>query len=152
VALLALLWLVGAGVWNHPYYLAYFNEAAGKHPENIVVDSDYDWSQDYVEVAEKLRAMRVNEVNFGFVPWLNPYFEIWPGFPKIKPIQPLIPSPGWLVISPSANRLNQYGLMHRYPNLEPWWEHLTPVGKVGSTLFYYVPPEAIRLKQPAPAK
>ena len=60
--LAALLWLVGTGVWNHPYYLAYFNELAGRHPENIVVDSDYDWSQDYVEVAQKLRAMHVTEV------------------------------------------------------------------------------------------
>jgi hypothetical protein len=146
-ALVALLWLAGTGIWNHPYYLAYFNELAGAHPEKILVDSDLDWSQDYVEVAEKLRAMNVAEVNFGFVPWLNPYFEIWPGFPKIKPLQPLIPSSGWVVVSPSADTLNQYGLLHRFPNLEPYWDKLKPVGKVGSTLFYYVPPGSIRLKQ-----
>ena len=43
------------------------------------MDSDLDWSQDYVEVAERLRAMNVTEVNFGFVPWLNPYFEVVAG-------------------------------------------------------------------------
>ena len=146
-AVAALVWLAGTGIWNHPYYLAYFNELAGNHPERILVDSDLDWSQDYVEVAEKLRAMNVSEVNFGFVPWLNPYFEVWPGFPKIKPLQPLIPSSGWVVVSPSADTLNQYGLLHKFPNLEPYWDKLQPVGKVGSTLFYYVAPGSIRLKQ-----
>ena len=121
-AFAALLWLLGAGIWNHPYYLAYFNELAGDHPENIVVDSDFDWSQDYVEVAQRLRAMNVTEVNFGFAPWLNAYYQIWPGFPKIRPVQALIPAAGWTVISPSFDKLNQYGLLYRYPNLEPWWK------------------------------
>jgi 4-amino-4-deoxy-L-arabinose transferase-like glycosyltransferase len=149
-SLIVVLWLAASGIWKHPYYLAYFNELAGSHPEKILVDSDLDWSQDYVEVAERLRAMNVSEVNFGFVPWLNPYFEVWPGFPKIKPLQPLIPSSGWVVVSPSADTLNQYGLLHRFPNLVPYWDTLTPVGKVGETLLYYVPPGAIRLKQQAP--
>jgi Dolichyl-phosphate-mannose-protein mannosyltransferase len=147
VAILALLWLAITGVANHPYYLAYFNEMAGGHPENILVDSDLDWSQDYVEVAEKLRSLHATEVNFGLLPWLNPYFESWPGLPKIKTIQPLVPSPGWLVVSPSFDKLYQYGLMYRYPNLKPWWSNLTPVDHAGSMQFYYIPPESIRMKQ-----
>ncbi len=58
-ALIVVLWLAASGIWKHPYYLAYFNELAGSHPEKILVDSDLDWSQDYVEVAERLRAMNV---------------------------------------------------------------------------------------------
>jgi hypothetical protein len=147
---IALLWAAGTGLWNHPYYLAYFNELAGSHPENILVDSDLDWSQDYVELAEKLRALHATEVNFGITPWLNHYLEIWPGLPKTKPVQPLIPAPGWLVVNPSYDKLYQYGLNYRSPNLVPWWSKLTPVDHAGALQMYYIEPGAIRLRQPAP--
>ena len=143
-----LLWMAGTGLWNHPYYLAYFNELAGSHPENILVDSDLDWSQDYVELAGKLRSLNVTEVNFGVTPWLNHYLEIWPGLPKTKRVQPLIPAPGWLVINPTYDRLYQYGLNYRSPNMVPWWRKLTPVGRVGTLQIYYVPPEAIHRREP----
>jgi hypothetical protein len=145
---IALLWTAGTGLWSHPYYLAYFNELAAGHPEEIVVDSDLDWSQDYVEVAERLRALHATEVNFGLLPWLNPYFESWPGLPKIRPIQPLVPAPGWLVVSPSFDKLYQYGLMYRSPSLVPWWSKLTPTERVGSMQLYYIPPDAIRMRRP----
>jgi len=144
----AVLWVVGTGFWNHPYYLAYFNELSGSHPENILVDSDLDWSQDYVELAARLHAQHITEVNFGVTPWLNRYLEIWPGLPKTTTVKPLIPAPGWLVINPTYDKLYQYGLMHRSPNLVPWWSNLTPVGHAGTLQLYYVPPDAIRLRQP----
>jgi hypothetical protein len=112
-----------------------------------VVDSDLDWSQDYIEVAEKLRAMHVTEVNFGLWPWLNSYLEVWPGLPRTKVLRPAVPAPGWAVVGPSNDKLNQYGLLYRYPNIQPWWEHLTPAGKAGSMVFYYVPPGAIRMRE-----
>jgi hypothetical protein len=151
-ALLALLWFVGTGVVHHPYYLAYFNELAGSEPEKILIDSDLDWNQDYVEVAEKLRSMGVTEVNMGRAPELEPYLQIWPGLPKVLPLRPLVPVAGWAVVSITADKLTQYGLMHRYPNLTPWWDALTPVQRVGSTLFYYVPPGSIRLRQAPPSE
>ncbi|MCU1232610.1 MAG: glycosyl transferase, family 39 [Candidatus Solibacter sp.] len=148
VVALALFWAAGTGIWNHPYYLAYFNELAGSHPENILVDSDLDWSQDYVELTGKLHSLHATEVNFGVTPWLNHYLEIWPGLPKTKPVQPLVPAPGWLVVNPSYDKLYQYGLMYRSPNLVPWWSKLTPVDHAGALQLYYVPPGAIRLRQP----
>lgn len=144
----ALLWVAATGLWHHPYYLAYFNELAGSHPENILVDSDLDWSQDYVELAGKLRSVHATEVNFGVTPWMNRYLEIWPGLPKTKRVQPLIPAPGWLVVNPTYDKLYQYGLNYRSPDMVPWWSNLTPVDHAGTLQLYYVPPEAIRMKEP----
>jgi len=40
-----LVWMTISGARAHPDYLAYFNEFAGSHPENVLVDSDLDWGQ-----------------------------------------------------------------------------------------------------------
>jgi hypothetical protein len=40
-------------------------------------------------------------------------------------------------------QVRQYGLEHRYPNLEPWFAYLKPVERVGSYFLYYVPPGSI---------
>jgi len=49
-----LLWFAGSSLLSHPDYLPYFNELAGSHPENIVVDSDLDWGQDMKRLARRL--------------------------------------------------------------------------------------------------
>lgn len=54
-ALLLIVWYGGSSLISHPDYLPYFNELAGSHPENIVVDSDLDWGQDMKRLAVKLR-------------------------------------------------------------------------------------------------
>ena len=40
---------------SHPDYIPYFNELAGGHPENILVDSDLDWGQDMNRLGARLR-------------------------------------------------------------------------------------------------
>ncbi len=50
-------WLVVSGVWNHPDYLAYFNELAGDEPERILADSDLDWGQDMLRLSARLREL-----------------------------------------------------------------------------------------------
>ena len=44
-----------SGAWNHPDYLAYFNELAGDEPERILADSDLDWGQDMLRLSARLR-------------------------------------------------------------------------------------------------
>ena len=96
----------------------------------------------------KLHSVHATDVNFGVATWLNHYLEVWPGLPKTKPVQPLVPASGWLVVNPSYDKLYQYGLMYRSPNLVPWWSKLTPVDHAGALQLYYVPADAIRMKQP----
>ncbi|HVE70819.1 MAG TPA: glycosyltransferase family 39 protein [Thermoanaerobaculia bacterium] len=43
-------WLAVATSLAHPDYLAWFNEAAGRHPERIAVDSNLDWGQDLLRL------------------------------------------------------------------------------------------------------
>ena len=44
-AVALLLWMIVSVAIQHPDYLAYFNAFAGKHPENVLVDSNYDWGR-----------------------------------------------------------------------------------------------------------
>jgi len=41
------IWLAGAAVYSHPFYLEYFNELAGgaRDGQEYLVDSNYDWGQ-----------------------------------------------------------------------------------------------------------
>ena len=142
-AALLVLWLAGAGAIHHPDYLAYFNEFAGSHPENIIVDSDYDWMQDTKRLAKRLRELGVNEVNFG---WLGDHQQLWPELPPTKKINPLQPAEGWTAVSPTIDKVVQYGLAYRYPNLKPWFDYLQPAERAGTLFLYYIPPGALPKK------
>jgi hypothetical protein len=84
-------------------------------------------------------------VNFGLLNAKDHEFlEAYPGLPQIRPINPIQPSDGWTAVTPTMEKVNQYGLMHRYPKLRPWFESLSPVEKVGTISLYYVEPGAIR--------
>ncbi len=54
----ALVWLVAANLWIHPYYLAYFNELVGGPARGhlYLVDSNLDWGQDLLRLADYARA------------------------------------------------------------------------------------------------
>jgi 4-amino-4-deoxy-L-arabinose transferase-like glycosyltransferase len=142
------LWLAGAGAARHPNYLAYFNEFVGDHPERVLVDSDLDWGQDTVRLARRLRELGATQVGFTTMNMRSELLQAWPGLPPSKFIQPLTPAEGWTAVSPTMWALRQFGLFHRYPNLQPWFAYLTPVERVGSYLLYYVPPGSL----PPPAR
>lgn len=141
-----LLWTAVSGALNHPNYLAYFNEFAGSHPEQILVDSDLDWGQDTVRLARWLQEANVPEVSFITMNLASEQLRVWPGLPPAHPINPLTPAEGWTVVSPTLLIFNEYGLNHRYAKVKPWFEYLRPVGKVGSFILYYVPPGSLRRK------
>jgi hypothetical protein len=57
-----IFWATVASVRAHPDYLAYFNEAAGAHPEAILVDSDLDWGQDLLRLSAELHRRNISQV------------------------------------------------------------------------------------------
>lgn len=138
------LWLIASGAVHHPDYIPYFNEFAGSHPENILVDSDYDWGQDQKRLAERLRELGAREVSFG---WFGDNQSLWPALPPAKKINPLEPAEGWTAVSPTLAKVRQYGLDYRYPNLKPWFEYLQPRERVGVLRLYYVAPGSLRRQQ-----
>ncbi|HUP61795.1 MAG TPA: glycosyltransferase family 39 protein [Thermoanaerobaculia bacterium] len=57
-----LAWLfIGVAV-EHPDYLAWFNEAARPDPARVAVDSNLDWGQDVLRLAEFVRARRIEHL------------------------------------------------------------------------------------------
>ncbi len=137
------IWMVGSGAAHHPQYLAYFNEFTGSHPEKILVDSDLDWGQDTIRLARRLRELGATQVSFTTLNLTPDRLEVWPGFPPTRLIDPIKPAEGWTAVSPTIWQLHQYGLEHRYPNLQPWFAYLQPVERVGELFMYYVPPGSI---------
>ena len=143
-ALVLVLWMAISGALAHPDYLAYFNETVGSEPEKVLVDSDLDWGQSTKPLARRLQELGATQINFGVRNGRSAYLEIWPGLPKIAPIHPAQPAEGWTAISPTIDKTTQYGLYFRYPNIQPWFDTLTPRERVGSYLLYYLPPGSLR--------
>jgi hypothetical protein len=137
------VWMAASGAIHHPDYLAYFNEFAGGEPEKVLVDSDLEWGQGTIRLAKRLRALGASEVSFFTYNLDSDHLRVWPGMPPTKPINPVAPAEGWTAVSPTFWKVDQYGLEHRYPNLEPWFAYLKPVERVGSILLYYVPPGSL---------
>jgi hypothetical protein len=144
VLLLLLLWLAIAGAIHHPDYLSYFNELVGSQPEKVLVDSDLDWRQDTKRLAQRLKELGATEVSFGQFIWKAQCLDVWPGLPHPRVIDPLVPVEGWTAVSPTLAKTTQYGMDYRFPNLQPWFEYIQPVERVGSLLLYYVPPGSLR--------
>jgi 4-amino-4-deoxy-L-arabinose transferase-like glycosyltransferase len=139
-------WLVVSGALHHPDYIPYFNELVQGQPDHVLVDSDYDWGQDTKRLATRLRELGVTEVNYGWVDSPDNHFlETYPGLPHIVNIHPLKPAGGWTAVRPTLERISQYGLQYRYPNLQPWYMFLTPREHVGTIWLYYVPPGSVPL-------
>ncbi len=63
VLVVALLGWQAVGVWRaHPDYLAWFNAIAGPRPENMLVDSNLDWGQDLLRLADTVRARGIDSL------------------------------------------------------------------------------------------
>jgi hypothetical protein len=140
-----------SGAIHHPDYLAYFNEFAMGHPEAILVDSNYDWGQDYKLLSERLRelgvtkfflASGVSDRHYGF-------FEAWYHLPTIDRANDFVSSPGWTAVSTTydkSTRFTRYG-----QNWTPFWfDRAIPSERVGAILLFYAPPRDETKPSPDP--
>jgi hypothetical protein len=133
-------WMAISGAVQHPDYLAYFNTFAGNAPENILVDSNYDWGQDLRLLAKRLHELGVKEFSLASlddVPSYE-YFESWYHLPNIKEFNTAAASPGWTVVSPTFDK--SWVPLHGLNVPKPWYDQVTPHERVGPLLLYYVPP------------
>ncbi len=141
-----LVWLTLSVGLSHPDYLPYFNALAGSEPEKILVDSDLDWLQDLKRLAERLRQKGARDVAF-----LPPSFSSIErgaahlylgtlGFPPVRDIDPMKPTPGWNAVSLTLLKVLRLG--RREPDPQVLWpEVIAPTERVGwGILLYYVPP------------
>ena len=133
-----LVWFGGSSLIAHPDYLPYFNELAGSHPEDILVDSDLDWGQDYKRLAEYLRDNNIRQVTFTPFTMIN--LERL-GFPLRAPLTPFAPMGGWNAIGVSTWKERRLNVPDPRITRDAWWaDQLEPTAKVGKTIYlWYFP-------------
>jgi 4-amino-4-deoxy-L-arabinose transferase-like glycosyltransferase len=139
VIVLALLaWQTVASIRAHPDYLAYFNEFAGQHPEEILIDSDLDWGQDLLRLSAVLQQKHVDRVSIAYAgsPWLdlNNF-----GLPPFRVLAPHEHATGWIAISLLPLKTGGFGLSD---DSYSWLEAYQPVGRAGKSMWIYYLPEA----------
>ncbi|HEV7919663.1 MAG TPA: hypothetical protein VGR02_02615 [Thermoanaerobaculia bacterium] len=114
-----LTWFLVTTTLAHPDYLAWFNEAAGPHPESIALDSNLDWGQDLARLARHHPT-----------PLHIAYFGTASIAGIGEPLPPATPVHGWVAISEMKLRFEDYR----------WLQGRRAVGRVGQSIrLYYVP-------------
>jgi 4-amino-4-deoxy-L-arabinose transferase-like glycosyltransferase len=133
VAAVVLVWYFVATALAHPDYLSYFNEAAGAHPERIALDSNLDWGQDLLRLADYAHEHPMQPLYvayFGNADWR----QHLPGaldLPRDRRVR------GWIAVSEMALAFG--GPKNEGEDLA-WLKARPPVRRIGSSIrLYYVP-------------
>jgi hypothetical protein len=139
-AVALVLWMTVSVALVHPDYLAYFNGFAGHHPENVLVDSNYDWGQDLIFLSRRLRQLDAKTVSLACSNGVqNPhYLQLWYRLPEITPLDPHAPSPGWSAVCSTVDKALRSLMLSRQPGVVPWYDQMDPTERVGSIYLYYV--------------
>lgn len=127
IAIALLVWHTGASVITHPDAFPYFNEAAGREPWRLLLDSNIDWGQDVLRLRDVVRQKKIERIGLAVQGWHD-----WDalGFPPHTALQRDIPSQGWVAVSEHL-----YGLVRRAP-----WLEGRRYERVGTSIrLYYIP-------------
>jgi hypothetical protein len=132
IAAVALLgWLFIGVALAHPDYMAWFNEAAGKHPERIAVDSNLDWGQDWLRLAHTVHKKHIDFVRILFNGAILLQYHGVQG----DAIEPWTEKPGWYAISLQGLTMNPEGRRGAWK-----WLDRYPYEMVGKGIrLYHVP-------------
>jgi 4-amino-4-deoxy-L-arabinose transferase-like glycosyltransferase len=65
-AVLLGVWQLATPVFAAPDYMAWFNALAGRHPEDVLLDSDLDWGQDLLRLERALADLGAREVSIAY--------------------------------------------------------------------------------------
>jgi hypothetical protein len=138
-------------IWRFPYYIPFFNLAAGgpDNGANLLADSNLDWGQDLPSLANYLKANNVSTPTYlSYFGQADPdYYGInsitlpgWPPPPTdpARPkFNPLNPSSGMYAISAS----NLIGVQLPQPDTFGYFRARQPAARVGESIYMYnVPP------------
>ena len=134
-AVLLIAWHVTSGAWQHPDYLAYTNEIAGRHPENFLADSDLDWGQDMKRLGAFLA--QAGATNLTFTPFNRTYAMAGHPLPPMTPGDTGHPTPGWNAVSITIWKV--FG----FP---AWADRIPPQNRIGRSIlvWYFLPDDAGR--------
>jgi 4-amino-4-deoxy-L-arabinose transferase-like glycosyltransferase len=114
---------------NRPDFLAYFNQLAGKHPENLLAESDLDWGQDLQRLSWRLKERGVKFINLR-------YFGTAP--------LDLVGLPAYHIISPDERVTGYVAISIRFLTLEyqkngayGWLRGYHPMETIGKSMVLY---------------
>ena len=112
-----------------PDYLAYFNLFA-PHPEQVLVDSDLDWGQDFKRLRMRLAELKIPAVSLAYLGTADLNREALPSYRLLT--NPEQPVSGWVAVSALARAYSPGHLawLNAYPVRE----------RIGRTIdLYYIP-------------
>lgn len=145
LAVVLIFWQVSIGVAAHPDYLPYFNELAGSHPENILVDSDLDWGQDMLRLQTYIREHNIDSISIALFTNADHTKQPWPVYENLRRYQR--PQYRWLAASTFKIKVE---------NGYEWIAPFKPVAKIGKTIWLYyredgnwppvIPPPSFQLR------
>jgi hypothetical protein len=127
-----LAWQVVGSARAHPDYLAYFNELAGPHPEHILLDSDLDWGQDLLRLADTVRTRKIESISTAYWGSADPTRH---GMPNVHLLQPDERATGWIAVSEML-------VGRADPNFAGyhWLAAYRPVARIGKSIrLIYIP-------------
>jgi hypothetical protein len=134
-----LAWAIGSSLMAHPHYLPYFNELAGGADHGIewLDDSNVDWGQDLVLLADFLQASGLDDVEVTPMAEYDPamygvHAAILPPGEVLSRLTHPDPPPG--VYAVSAHVLNRARL---YPAPIDPLRDMDPVVVLGHTIYVY---------------
>jgi hypothetical protein len=91
-----LAWQVVGAVRAHPDHLAAFNLLGGRHPERLVDDSNVDWGQDLLRLADTVRSRRLPEVHVAYYGTADPTQHLGASYHRLDPTER---ARGWVAVS-----------------------------------------------------
>lgn len=131
VSLLALCaWILVVTSAAHPDYLAYFNEAAAGRPERILVDSNLDWGQDILRLAQFVEERQIKDLSVLLLFSADLPRHRLPA----KWLEPHSQPQGWIAVSATS-----LALENCRSDGYRWLRHRRPVHKIGKSIdLYYI--------------
>jgi hypothetical protein len=133
VAVGALLtWSVLEPVATHPDHLAYFNQLAGPHPEQILVDSNLDWGQDLYRLRHEVQQRGMDSLR---IHYFGTAELAAVGLQRVRRLRPNERATGWVAASETF-----YRGVWADTSLN-WLRAYEPVARVGTSIrLYFIAP------------
>lgn len=138
---LIFIWYAYSSVSAFPYYLSYYNEAAGgiKNGYKYAADSNYDWGQDFYRLLMFINENNIQKINLDYFGGESPKYWLGEKYIKLNPKESEKPR-GWVAVS-----LNQLmgGIAKPVSGFDQetgyygWLEDYTLKAKAGNSIFIY---------------
>jgi hypothetical protein len=139
VALVLLLWQASSVARAHGDHFAYFNELAGKHPEDVLLwGCDLECGQDIWQLSRTLHERGITRLSLAI--WTSADLSRM-GLPPFEVLKPYEHPTGWIAVSIRMARTGEAFLDVGPEDAFAWISSYTPVTRVGNTInLYYIPP------------